>query len=96
MSLSEPDLTATAAQVKLFDTPLVCPTSGCESVLSSAYSSLFGVPLSLLGFFAYAAVAGVALAANAAGGKDSQEARTMDTMLLGGATLLATCSASLM
>lgn len=38
--------------------PLVCPggADGCDKVLNSAWGSLFGLPLSLFGFLAYAAV----------------------------------------
>lgn len=34
-------------------TPSFCPTGGCETVLSSKYSSIGGVPLALLGTFHY-------------------------------------------
>ncbi|KAF6259755.1 VKOR-domain-containing protein [Scenedesmus sp. NREL 46B-D3] len=46
-------LTAT----KLLNASVACPTSGCDAVLSSPYSQLFGVPLPLLGAAAYTAVA---------------------------------------
>jgi uncharacterized membrane protein len=38
--------------------PLLCPggSDGCDKVLNSAWGSLFGQPLSLFGFLAYAAV----------------------------------------
>lgn len=35
----------------------VCPTSGCEQVLSSPYAQIFGIPLTLFGFLAYTAMA---------------------------------------
>jgi uncharacterized membrane protein len=45
-------LTAT----KLFGGEAACPTSGCEQVLSSSYAEIFGLPLALFGFLAYAAM----------------------------------------
>ena len=38
----------------------MCPTSGCETILQSEYSTIFGVPLSLLGMGAYGLVAAIA------------------------------------
>lgn len=40
---------------------VACPTSGCEEVLTSPYASVFGIPLALLGFLAYATVAVLSL-----------------------------------
>ena len=40
---------------------VACPTSGCESVLSSQYAKIGGLPLSLFGALAYAAMALFAL-----------------------------------
>lgn len=51
----------------------VCPTSGCEQVLTSPYAKIFGVPLTLFGFLAYGTMAGLAaspLAVNPATNKD--------------------------
>lgn len=39
----------------------LCPTDGCQEVLESPYSQIFGLPLTLFGFFAYATVLLVAL-----------------------------------
>ena len=33
-----------------------CPTEGCDRVLSSAYATVFGLPLTLYGFLAYASM----------------------------------------
>lgn len=38
---------------KLFGGETVCPTDGCEQVLSSSYAYVFGVPLALFGLLAY-------------------------------------------
>lgn len=51
-------LTAT----KLFGGETACPTSGCHQVLSSTYAQVFGLPLSLFGFLAYAGILVFALA----------------------------------
>ena len=56
-------LTAT----KLFGGEAACPTSGCETVLSSAYATVFGQPLALYGFLAYVSMAIFALAPLAVG-----------------------------
>jgi uncharacterized membrane protein len=36
--------------------PLVCPISGCEKVQASQYSSILGIPVATIGFFAFAAL----------------------------------------
>jgi len=46
---------------KLTNTEAVCPTGGCETVLSSPYATIFGLPLALFGFLAYTAMAAFAL-----------------------------------
>ena len=40
--------------VKLTGNSTACPTNGCDLVLSSPYATVFGLPLALFGFFAYA------------------------------------------
>eukprot|EP00898_Chlorokybus_atmophyticus_P006156 jgi/Chlat1/6541/Chrsp45S06008 len=49
--------TAYLTYAKLFLGGVSCPTSGCDLVLNSEYSELLGIPLSLFGAAAYAAVA---------------------------------------
>lgn len=39
---------------KLTGTATACPTEGCDIVLSSPYATVFGLPLALFGFLAYA------------------------------------------
>ncbi|KAG1666036.1 hypothetical protein FOA52_006910 [Chlamydomonas sp. UWO 241] len=85
---------------KLLNSPVACPTSGCESVLSSPYAYIFGVPLPLLGMLAYVGVAAIAVSAARGGGADDDtragDASVQDTALLAGGTVLATCAAALM
>ena len=40
----------------------ICPTTGCNKVLPSAYATVFGLPLTLFGFFAYKSMAVLARA----------------------------------
>lgn len=53
--------TSYLALTKLLSTEAICPTKGCEQVLSSPYATVFGLPLSVYGFFAYATMATLAL-----------------------------------
>ena len=53
--------TAYLTLTKLLGGEAACPTSGCEQVLSSRYAEVFGLPLALFGFLAYAAVTVFAL-----------------------------------
>lgn len=46
-------ITAYLTFVKLAGGTLVCPVNSCDRVLFSAYASIFGLPLTLFGFFAY-------------------------------------------
>jgi uncharacterized membrane protein len=41
--------------------PLVCPISGCEKVQASEFSSILGIPVATIGFFAFAALLGANL-----------------------------------
>jgi len=54
--------TAYLTVVKLAGGSAACPTSGCEQVLSSPYATVFGLPLTLFGFLAYAAMGLMAVA----------------------------------
>jgi uncharacterized membrane protein len=88
--------TAYLSAAKLLQTGVACPTSGCESVLSSDYAQLFGQPLSLYGVLAYTAVAALAVHADRQQAQQREVARPVSLALGAGATLLATCSAFLM
>ena len=54
---------------------VACPTSGCESVLSSQYAKIGGLPLSLFGALAYAAMALFALGPLAVNANQNRELR---------------------
>lgn len=77
----------------------MCPTSGsCDTVLTSSYAELFGLPLPLFGLAAYAAVAVLAFAAGrqaAAGGAPPLQRQLVSLALAGGVTALATTSSFL-
>ena len=96
------NLFLSCTQVKYLGSALICPTAGCETILESTYSSLFGVPLSLFGMLTYGAVAALAVSASIKQGKDRAEgfnggvSRVTDLLILSGVTLLSTCSAELM
>jgi uncharacterized membrane protein len=47
--------------VRLGDAELLCRTGGCETVQSSEYATLLGVPVAVLGLAAYVLVAATAL-----------------------------------
>ncbi|MEG4507755.1 vitamin K epoxide reductase family protein [Microcoleus sp. F6_B4] len=46
-------ITAYLTAVKLSNGTAVCPIAGCDTVLSSPYAYVFGLPLSLFGFLGY-------------------------------------------
>ncbi|NHC35969.1 vitamin K epoxide reductase family protein [Scytonema millei] len=50
-------VTAYLTAIKLTQGSAICPTSGCDIVLSSPYATVFGLPLALFGFIAYASMA---------------------------------------
>lgn len=49
--------TAYLTATKLLNASVTCPTNGCDSVLNSAFGTLFGLPLPLYGAATYSAVA---------------------------------------
>lgn len=55
-------VTAYLTVTKLTGDPTACPTGGCDVVLSSPYATLFGLPLALFGFLAYASMVVFAIA----------------------------------
>jgi uncharacterized membrane protein len=55
--------------------PVACPTSGCESVLSSQYAKIGTLPLSLFGTLAYASMALFALGPLAVNSPQQKELR---------------------
>jgi len=82
--------TAYLTWAKVFAAPVACPTSGsCETVLSSGYSELFGVPLSAFGLLAYCAALSTAISWDS-GEKPNQGARR--NMLLISTVLASTSS----
>ncbi|GIL84640.1 hypothetical protein Vretimale_14537 [Volvox reticuliferus] len=89
--------TAYLAYVKLFNGPLICPTNGCESVLSSPYAQLFGLPLPLFGLVAYGTVGALAMTylRQAQGNAPAAALQTTLTGLTAGVAALATTSAVL-
>jgi uncharacterized membrane protein len=93
-------ITAYLTVAKLTDTPTVCPTSGCDIVMASPYASVFGIPLSLLGFFAYVAMIGLAIAPQLINRKHKTLRANLDQwtqlLLLVGATSMLVFSGYLM
>lgn len=53
-----------------------CPTSGCNVVLSSPYATVFGLPLTLFGFLAYASMVVFAVAPLLVNSATQQELRS--------------------
>ncbi|PSB48856.1 hypothetical protein C7B80_03835 [Cyanosarcina cf. burmensis CCALA 770] len=49
-------VTAYLTVVKFSQGSAACPTSGCDIVLASPYATVFGLPLALFGFLAYASM----------------------------------------
>lgn len=45
--------TAYLTIAKFTENPTICPTKGCDTVLSSPYANVFGLPLALFGFLGY-------------------------------------------
>ncbi|HEY9734733.1 MAG TPA: vitamin K epoxide reductase family protein [Trichocoleus sp.] len=79
----------------------VCPTAGCDIVLSSPYAMVFGLPLTLFGFLAYFGMAVFAIAPLLVNSPDKKDLRTQLTdwtrpLLLIGGTAMMVFSAYLM
>jgi uncharacterized membrane protein len=55
-------VTAYLTYTKLTGNQAACPTGGCDVVLSSAYATIFGLPLPLFGFLAYFSMIVLAIA----------------------------------
>ncbi|HEY9642251.1 MAG TPA: vitamin K epoxide reductase family protein [Coleofasciculaceae cyanobacterium] len=86
---------------KLFGGETACPTSGCEQVLSSAYATVFGLPLALFGLLAYLAIAAFALVPLAIHPeKERQQRSTLENwtwlLLFAGSTAMLVFSGYLM
>lgn len=86
---------------KLFGGETACPTSGCEQVLSSPYAEVFGLPLALFGFLAYASMAVFALAPLAVNPEENKQLRSnLDNwtwlLLFAGSTAMLVFSGYLM
>lgn len=78
---------------KLLAAPVACPLSGsCDTVLSSGYAELFGIPLSAFGLAAYSAVATLAFT----GLQGLLPEDTARVGLLAGGTVLASTSSFLL
>ncbi|MFB2920694.1 vitamin K epoxide reductase family protein [Aerosakkonema funiforme] len=55
-------VTAYLTYTKFTGNEAACPTKGCDIVLSSPYATVFGLPLALFGFLAYASMVVFAIA----------------------------------
>lgn len=87
--------------IKLTGGSAACPTSGCEQVLSSPYATVFGLPLTLFGFLAYASMAALALVPLAVNpGSHKQQRATLENwtwlLLFAGAIAMVVFSGYLM
>jgi Predicted membrane protein len=66
--------------IKLMGGTAVCPTSGCNEVLNSPYSTVLGLPLTLFGFLAYTTVLLLAVAPVALNpGTQKSRSQTVET-----------------
>ncbi|MEC4813924.1 MAG: vitamin K epoxide reductase family protein [Scytonema sp. PMC 1069.18] len=87
--------------VKLTQGNAACPTNSCDLVLSSEYATVFGLPLALFGFLAYAGMATLALGPLAVDPLKNKELRTQLEnwtwlLLLAGAIAMSVFSGYLM
>ncbi|GAA6621270.1 vitamin K epoxide reductase family protein [Scytonema sp. NUACC26] len=69
-------ITAYLTVVKFTQGSTACPTKSCDLVLSSEYATVFGLPLALFGFIAYAGMATCALAPLAFAPAQKKDIRT--------------------
>ena len=81
--------TAYLTLARVLHREVACASAGCSSVLTSRFSELLGLPLSLYGFLTYAAVAVLAHRAAAA---ESAVAESPPIAVLGGTAVLASAS----
>lgn len=91
--------TAYLTVVKLTGGSAACPTSGCEQVLSSPYATVFGLPLTLFGFLAYAGMGLMAVAPLAMNPKQKETQKVENwtwLLLFAGAVAMVVFSAYLM
>jgi uncharacterized membrane protein len=63
LALAGAAIAAYLSYAHLESTPLMCPTSGCETVQRSAYAELAGIPVAYLGLSMYLVLAAGALSA---------------------------------
>lgn len=69
-------VTAYLTITRLTGDPTACPTGGCDVVLSSPYATVFGLPLALFGFLAYASIIGFAIAPLLVNASDQKQLRS--------------------
>ena len=74
---------------KVFSSSVFCPSSGCETILTSRYAEILGLPTSLFGFATYSAVSYLSWLAATEKGKGYRLG------VLGGSTVLGSVSAFL-
>lgn len=60
---------------RFFGGTTTCPTGGCDTVLTSAYATVFGLPLTLFGFLAYFSMGIMALAPLAVNPEQNKDLR---------------------
>lgn len=68
-------LTAYLTIVSFAGTSAICPTSGCDQVLTSPYARVFGLPLSLYGLLAYLGMGMIAMAPLAVNAEQNKQLR---------------------
>ncbi|XFA72612.1 vitamin K epoxide reductase family protein [Thermosynechococcaceae cyanobacterium Okahandja] len=94
-------VTAYLTIAKLTNQDVTCPTDGCDIVLNSPWATVFGIPLSLLGFVAYTGMLSLAVLPLLLNQPQQKELRkrvegTTWTLLFIGATAMAAFSSYLM